>query len=316
MAFRFRKSIRIFPGVRLNIGKNGISSVSIGRPGATMNIGQHGVRRTIGIPGTGISYTAYSRYDESSQAVERERSVSWWAMLFAICLIAGSCFVCVRVAAHEDIDKTASAPTDASIASEDDVTPTVCTVPNAAEYGGQTVSGHCKPLSQCGTYFEGFCAGPKNIVCCVDAVPPGRPPTTAMKPVKPKGKRGNRQGASEKPKKDAPPVLEATEAVGTGTQSVDAAVVETSPPENSSDVAEDEPLIPPPTDCVRAWKLLDRLEACSAIDGLERSALRQQAEHSKKFWATRQGTINNALRDVIAKECADQAARVSAQCRW
>ncbi len=31
MPFRFRKSFKIAPGVRLNIGKHGISSVNVGR---------------------------------------------------------------------------------------------------------------------------------------------------------------------------------------------------------------------------------------------------------------------------------------------
>ena len=31
MPFRFRRSIKILPGVRLNIGKRGVSSVNVGR---------------------------------------------------------------------------------------------------------------------------------------------------------------------------------------------------------------------------------------------------------------------------------------------
>lgn len=56
MGFRFRKTIRLLPGVRLNLSKSGIST-SIGRPGATINIGRRGVTGTAGIPGTGLSYT-------------------------------------------------------------------------------------------------------------------------------------------------------------------------------------------------------------------------------------------------------------------
>ena len=54
MALRFRRSIRILPGVRVNLSKSG-ASVSVGGPGASVNIGKRGVTRTIGIPGTGIS---------------------------------------------------------------------------------------------------------------------------------------------------------------------------------------------------------------------------------------------------------------------
>jgi len=43
-------------GVRLNIGKTGFS-LSVGKPGATVNLSKRGVRTTVGLPGTGISYT-------------------------------------------------------------------------------------------------------------------------------------------------------------------------------------------------------------------------------------------------------------------
>lgn len=56
MAFRFRKSFKIAPGVRLNVGKRG-GSLSIGGRGATVNISSRGTRATFGIPGTGIGYS-------------------------------------------------------------------------------------------------------------------------------------------------------------------------------------------------------------------------------------------------------------------
>jgi hypothetical protein len=57
MGFRFRKSIKLLPGVRVNISKGG-ASLSVGGRGATANISKRGVRTTVGIPGTGFSYTA------------------------------------------------------------------------------------------------------------------------------------------------------------------------------------------------------------------------------------------------------------------
>jgi uncharacterized protein DUF4236 len=54
--FRFRRSIKIAPGVRWNIGKKS-SSISVGGRGLTHTIGTKGSRTTIGIPGTGVSYT-------------------------------------------------------------------------------------------------------------------------------------------------------------------------------------------------------------------------------------------------------------------
>lgn len=55
MGFRFRRSVRIIPGVRLNISKSGLST-SIGGHGATLNVSKKGTRATVGLPGTGLSY--------------------------------------------------------------------------------------------------------------------------------------------------------------------------------------------------------------------------------------------------------------------
>jgi hypothetical protein len=53
--FRFRKTISILPGVKINLSKTGVST-SVGGKGATLNVG-HGKRNvTLGIPGTGLSY--------------------------------------------------------------------------------------------------------------------------------------------------------------------------------------------------------------------------------------------------------------------
>lgn len=56
MGWGFRKSIKLAPGVRLNLSRSGIST-SFGGRGATVNIGQKGTRATVGIPGTGISFS-------------------------------------------------------------------------------------------------------------------------------------------------------------------------------------------------------------------------------------------------------------------
>lgn len=57
---RFRRSIRIAPGIRLNLGKRGISA-SVGVRGAHETFHISGRRTTsVGIPGTGLSYIARS----------------------------------------------------------------------------------------------------------------------------------------------------------------------------------------------------------------------------------------------------------------
>lgn len=54
MGWRFRKSIKIAPGIKINLGKKGISSVSFGGRGAHINVGKRGTNLTTGIPGTGL----------------------------------------------------------------------------------------------------------------------------------------------------------------------------------------------------------------------------------------------------------------------
>lgn len=53
MGIRFRKRVKVLPGVTLNFSKSGIST-TIGTKGASVNIGKNGVYGNAGIPGTGI----------------------------------------------------------------------------------------------------------------------------------------------------------------------------------------------------------------------------------------------------------------------
>ncbi len=48
MGFRFRKSIKLFPGFKINLTHKGISSASIGKPGASLNIGKKGTPNQCG----------------------------------------------------------------------------------------------------------------------------------------------------------------------------------------------------------------------------------------------------------------------------
>lgn len=55
MGLRFRKTIKLFPGVRLNISKTGLST-SVGPRGMTTNFSRRGARTTLSWLGTGLSY--------------------------------------------------------------------------------------------------------------------------------------------------------------------------------------------------------------------------------------------------------------------
>ena len=58
MPIRFRKSFKIFPGVKVNMSKGGVS-FTVGAKGYHLNFSKRGVRQTVGLPGSGISETSY-----------------------------------------------------------------------------------------------------------------------------------------------------------------------------------------------------------------------------------------------------------------
>lgn len=60
MGFRFRKSIKVAPGLKINFNKNSVGA-TLGTKGAHYTINSSGKRTSsVGIPGTGISYTESS----------------------------------------------------------------------------------------------------------------------------------------------------------------------------------------------------------------------------------------------------------------
>src|SRR4051794_36166717 len=67
MGFRFRRTLQIVPGIRLNLSQSG-TSVSLGGRGLHYTIGPKGTRTTVGLPGTGLSWTEYKSYRSRSSA--------------------------------------------------------------------------------------------------------------------------------------------------------------------------------------------------------------------------------------------------------
>lgn len=55
MGLRFQKRVQLFPGVRLNFSRSGISA-TLGVRGASMTVGRDGVYANLGLPGSGLSY--------------------------------------------------------------------------------------------------------------------------------------------------------------------------------------------------------------------------------------------------------------------
>src|SRR5258705_335428 len=92
--FRFRRSIRILPGVRINVGKRS-ASMSVGVRGAHVTFGgPQGTRTTVGLPGTGLSYTEVSKPQQmppgAAQQPAQQGSAArgWLWLLLAIVMVA------------------------------------------------------------------------------------------------------------------------------------------------------------------------------------------------------------------------------------
>lgn len=74
MGLRFRKSVKICKGVKVNFSKSG-ASLSLGGRGHSMNFGGRGTRATFGIPGTGLSYsTKVTGHHKSKSSSHRNSS--------------------------------------------------------------------------------------------------------------------------------------------------------------------------------------------------------------------------------------------------
>ena len=94
MGFRFRRSIKLLPGIRLNLSKSGVSA-TVGKPGVSINISERGTRGTVGLPGTGLSYSTKlsppmpydtNQTDHPSQAAPTSGAgrLLAWALLLAL----------------------------------------------------------------------------------------------------------------------------------------------------------------------------------------------------------------------------------------
>src|SRR5512132_1589948 len=79
MPLRFRRTIKVAPGVKLNLSKSGVST-TVGTKGVHFNFGKRGVKRTVSIPGTGISEVDYidkkneSDDDDKKEAAAEKRA--------------------------------------------------------------------------------------------------------------------------------------------------------------------------------------------------------------------------------------------------
>lgn len=86
MSFRFRRSIKLFPGVKINLSKSG-PSLSVGPRGASINVSKRGTRATVGIPGTGLSYSQRLTQAQDSASAPAKEDGTGRAILKAVLLL-------------------------------------------------------------------------------------------------------------------------------------------------------------------------------------------------------------------------------------
>jgi hypothetical protein len=84
MGFRFRKRIKILPGVWFNLSKSGIST-SIGGKGLTINLRKGKTMTTASLPGTGLSYrtTSTSKPDDPAPS----QAMPIWILLLIMVVV-------------------------------------------------------------------------------------------------------------------------------------------------------------------------------------------------------------------------------------
>lgn len=84
MAFRFRKTITLLPGVRINLSKSGIST-TVGPRGLSVNLKPgRPTRTTVGVPGTGVSQS-FTHRDSPEQT---EPTFGGGAQIVVLLLVA------------------------------------------------------------------------------------------------------------------------------------------------------------------------------------------------------------------------------------
>lgn len=87
MGFRFRKSMKIAPGVRLNLGSKS-AGLSFGSKGFRYSVSTSGRRTTtMGIPGTGMSWSNSSSH-KSNYGFWYWVCIGWWWVLLKWTFIA------------------------------------------------------------------------------------------------------------------------------------------------------------------------------------------------------------------------------------
>ncbi len=99
MGLRFRRSIRVLPGIRINLSRSGLST-SVGVRGAHVTVGHGKVRETVGVPGSGVSYTTtQSTRSGAYSAPDSAKPGRFWRVVVGILAILFLLPVIIRLIA-------------------------------------------------------------------------------------------------------------------------------------------------------------------------------------------------------------------------
>ena len=71
MPVRIRRTFTLFPGVKVNLSKGGMS-ITVGTKGFHLNFSKRGVRQTVGLPGSGISESSYLFKNKPDKEAEKD----------------------------------------------------------------------------------------------------------------------------------------------------------------------------------------------------------------------------------------------------
>ena len=96
MGLRFSKTFRVGKFLRLNLSKSG-PSIGLGPSGANVNLSRRGSRTTLGIPGTGVSYTSQGRWGRR-RAEDGERPPRASSFSAGLLFIIGVSIVLIAIA--------------------------------------------------------------------------------------------------------------------------------------------------------------------------------------------------------------------------
>jgi len=109
MGFRFRRTLKILPGLRLNFSRSGVSATA-GVRGASVTLGKKGTYANVGLPGSGLSYRSKVApgLDDTTaeQAGDENRApakTSWLPALLLIALVFGGGVVAFNALQHRSV---------------------------------------------------------------------------------------------------------------------------------------------------------------------------------------------------------------------